>query len=124
MGAARLMLVFGMAWLVAKALQAQTTSLLPGMGLLALAGFAQSLCMTPLAAVMLRATDPAYRGRVMGMRMLGIWGLPMGLMLSGPLIEQIGFQATMTGYALVGMVLTLAIGWRWRQVLWHEDRPL
>jgi predicted MFS family arabinose efflux permease len=124
MGAARLMLVFAMGWLMANALQAQTTSLLTGMGCLALAGFAQSLCMTPLAAVMLRATEPAYRGRVMGMRMLGIWGLPMGLMMSGPLIEQIGFQATMTGYALVGMVLTVAIGWRWRQVLWHEDRPL
>jgi predicted MFS family arabinose efflux permease len=124
LGAARLMLVFGMAWLMANAVQAQTTSLLTGMGWLALAGFAQSLCMTPLAAVMLRATEPAYRGRVMGMRMLGIWGLPMGLMLSGPLIERVGFQASMTGYALVGMALTLAIGWRWRQVLWHEDRPL
>ena len=123
-GAARLMLVFGMGWLVANALQAQTTSLLPGMGLLALAGFAQSLCMTPLAAVMLRATEPSFRGRVMGMRMLGIWGLPMGLMMSGPLIEHFGFQVTMTGYALVGMVLTVALGWRWRQVLWHDDRPL
>ena len=123
-GAARLMLVFGMGWLVANALQAQTTSLLPGMGLLALAGFAQSLCMTPLAAVMLRATEPSFRGRVMGMRMLGIWGLPVGLMMSGPLIEHFGYQATMTGYALVGMVLTVALGWRWRQVLWHDDRPL
>ncbi|MFM2238688.1 MAG: hypothetical protein RJA69_62, partial [Pseudomonadota bacterium] len=31
-----------------------------------------------------------------------------------------GFQVTMTGYAVVGMVLTAAIGLRWRQVLWHD----
>ena len=124
LGAARLMLVSGMCWLVANALQAQTTTLLSGMGLLALAGFAQSLCMTPLAAVMLRASDAAYRGRVMGMRMLAIWGLPMGLMMSGPLIELWGYQVTMTGYALAGLMLTLCIGWRWRQALWHQDRPM
>ena len=124
LGAARLMLIAGMCWLIANACQAHTTTLLSGMSLLAVAGFAQSLCMTPLAAVMLRATEPAYRGRVMGMRMLAIWGLPMGLMLSGPLIERVGFQATMTGYALVGMVLTLTIGLRWRQALWTDDRHL
>ncbi len=123
LGAAPLMLVSAMGWLLANAFQAQTSTLLPGMALLALAGFAQSLCMTPLAAVMLRATEPAYRGRVMGMRILAIWGLPVGLMLAGPLIERVGFQATMTGYAVVGMVLTLAIGLRWRQALWLEDRP-
>jgi len=123
LGAGRLMLIAGMGWLVANAFQAQTSTLLSGMAWLAAAGFAQSLCMTPLAAVMLRATEPAYRGRVMGMRILAIWGLPVGLMLSGPMIEHLGFQFTMTSYAVVGMVLTLAIGLRWRQALWHEDPP-
>jgi Major Facilitator Superfamily len=121
-GAGRLMLIAGMGWLLANAGQAQTSTLLSGMAWLAAAGFAQSLCMTPLAAVMLRATEPAYRGRVMGMRILAIWGLPVGLMLSGPLIEQVGFEVTMTGYALVGMVLTVAIGLRWGHALWHEER--
>jgi predicted MFS family arabinose efflux permease len=124
LGAARLMLMAGMGWLIANALQAQTTTLLSGMTLLAMGGFAQSLCMTPLAAVMLRATEPAYRGRVMGMRILAIWGLPMGLMVAGPLIERVGFQVTMTGYAVVGLVMTIAIGLRWRQALWTDDRHL
>jgi MFS family permease len=124
LGAARLMLMAGMGWLIANALQAQTTTVLSGMTLLAMGGFAQSLCMTPLAAVMLRATEPAYRGRVMGMRILAIWGLPMGLMMAGPLIERVGFQVTMTGYAVVGLVMTIAIGLRWRQALWTDDRHL
>ena len=121
LSASRLMLIAGLCWLLANAIQAQTTTLITGMAWLAVAGFAQSLCMTPLAAVMLRATEPAYRGRVMGMRMLAIWGLPMGLMLSGPMIEHLGFQVTMTVYALVGIVLTLCIGLRWRQSLLYED---
>ena len=123
-GAGRLMLVAGVCWFLANALHAQTTELMPGMGLLVLAGFAQSLCMTPLAAVMLRATEPAFRGRVMGMRMLAIWGLPMGLMMSGPAIQQLGFQVTMTAYAVLGLGLTVWMGLRWRHALWNEDHPL
>ncbi len=123
-GAARTMLVAAVAWFAFNALHAQITDLLPGMAVLALAGFAQSLSMTPLAAVMLRATEPAFRGRVMGMRMLAIWGLPMGLLMSGPMIESIGFRSTMTIYSTVGVLLTLAMTWRWRQALWHSDTPL
>jgi predicted MFS family arabinose efflux permease len=123
-GAARLMVIAGLVWLVINVVQAQTTEMMTGMVCLTFAGFAQSLCLTPLAAVMLRASEPAYRGRVMGIRMLGIWGLPMGLMLSGPLIERWGFQQTMTGYALTGLALTVAMALRWRQALWHEDKPI
>jgi len=123
-GAARLMLMAGMIWLIFNVCMVQANDLLTGMGFLALAGFAQSLCLTPLAAVMLRATEPAYRGRVMGIRMLGIWGLPMGLMLAGPLIERWGFQTIMTTYAVIGMALTLALAWRWRKALWHDDKPI
>ena len=123
MDASRLMLVAGLAWFVFNGIQAQATELLSGMALLTLSGFAQSLSMTPLAAVMLRATSPDYRGRVMGMRMLAIWGLPMGLLASGPLIEAIGFRNTITAYSILGIVLTLAMMWRWRQALWHHQQP-
>ena len=123
-GAARLMLMSGLAWLLVNVVQAQTTDMLSGMACLMLSGFVQSLCMTPLAAVMLRATEPAYRGRVMGIRILGILGLPLGLMLAGPLIQQWGFQITMTAYAICGILLTLAMALYWRQVLWLDDKPI
>jgi hypothetical protein len=48
----------------------------------------------------------------------------MGLMLAGPLIERWGFQTIMTTYAVIGMALTLALAWRWRQALWHDDKPI
>jgi hypothetical protein len=80
----------------------------------------QSFCLTPLAAVMLRSSEEAMRGRVMGVRMLGIWGLPLGMLASGPLIAFIGYPATTVLYAGLGLAATLAIGYRWRHALWHR----
>ena len=85
------------------------------------AGFAQSLCLTPLAAVMLRGTEQAYRGRVMGMRMLAIWGLPLGLLMSGPLINNFGFHITASVYSLIGLGLTVTMTYYWRVYLWRSS---
>jgi hypothetical protein len=58
------------------------------------------------------------RGRVMGVRMLAIWGLPLGLVAAGPLIAQLGYAATTLLYTGLGLAATLAIGYRWRHALW------
>lgn len=120
-GPSRLMLLSAVLWFAVDLAFGQVTSMTLGMVLLASAGFAQNLCLVPLAGVMLKCSDPAYRGRVMGMRMLAIWGLPMGLMLSGPLISQFGFAVTATAYSALGLLLTLAIIVRWRRTLWSVD---
>src|SRR5919106_5359049 len=62
--AARSMLVSGAAWFAAILLFGQTTALVAELALLFAAGFVQSFCLTPLAAVMLRSTDAPMRGRV------------------------------------------------------------
>jgi hypothetical protein len=59
----------------------------------------------------------------MGVRMLAIYGLPLGLMAAGGLIERFGFAATASGYCLTGLVLTLAIAVRWHDTLWPVDAP-
>jgi hypothetical protein len=79
--------------------------------------------MTPLAAVMLRATEPAYRGRVMGMRMLAIWGLPLGLLMSGPLIDRWGYAATAGMYSVLGLLFTGAMAVYWRAHIWDRKAP-
>ena len=70
---------------------------------------------------MLRTSDESMRGRVMGVRMLAIWGLPLGLVVAGPLIEWIGYAATSFIYNALGLAATIAIGWRWREALWHRS---
>jgi len=115
------MLWCGGLWFIATLLFGQTVNLRLGLVLLFVAGFVQSFCLTPLAAVMLRSAGEAMRGRVMGVRMLAIWGLPLGLLLAGPMIEHFGYAATVFFYNGLGLVATAVIAWRWRDALWHRS---
>ena len=118
---ARAMLWNGALWFAALLLFGQTTSFALGLALLFATGFVQSFCLTPLAAVMLRSSEEAMRGRVMGVRMLAIWGLPLGLLAAGPIIAGMGYAATTLLYAGLGLAATLLIGYRWRRALWHRS---
>jgi hypothetical protein len=63
------------------------------------------------------------RGRVMGMRMLAVWGLPLGILAAGPLIERLGYVAWTMVYGGLGLAAMLAIGYRWRAALWSRSAP-
>jgi len=117
---ARAMLVGGAAWFATILVFGQTTTLAAGLPLLFLAGLVQSFCLTPLAALMLRSSEEGMLGRVMGMRQLAVWGLPIGLLAAGPLIALFGYAATTLLYTGLGLAATFAIGYRWRPVLWHR----
>jgi MFS family permease len=119
--AGRVMLWSAALWFVALLLFGQTRALGLGLLLLFVAGFVQSFCMTPLAAVMLRASSEEMRGRVMGLRILAIWGLPLGLLASGPIIASLGYSASTLIYAVLGLAATVAIGYRWRLALWQRS---
>jgi len=121
--AARTMLVGAVLWFVLNFVFAWVTVPLRGEILLALIGFVQSFCMVPMAVILLRTADPAFRGRVMGVRMLAVYGLPLGMLLSGPLIEHVGFAWTGSLYSLLGLGFTALIALRWRRQLWDRDAP-
>jgi SNF family Na+-dependent transporter len=87
--------------------------------LLLLAGFVQSLAMVPMSVILLRTSVERFRGRVMGVRMLAVYGLPLGLLGAGALIDHVGFAATEVFYCLIGIVFTVAIAIRWRADLWY-----
>ena len=70
--------------------------------------------MVTLAVMLLRTAEPRYRGRVMGVRMLAIYGNPMGLLAAGLLIEYIGYGTTALLYGGAGLVVTALIVLRWR----------
>jgi predicted MFS family arabinose efflux permease len=82
------------------------------------AGFMQSFCMVPLSIILLRAAGEKFRGRVMGVRMMAIYSLPLGLLAAGPLIDWFGFRATASLYAIIGLACTALIALRWRAQLW------
>jgi hypothetical protein len=113
------MLVAAIAWFSLNFVFSWIETPFWGQSVLFVAGFAQSFCMIPMAVLLLRVADPNFRGRVMGVRMLAVYGLPIGLLLSGPLVERVGFSLTGSLYSLLGIVFTLVIAVCWRAHLWH-----
>jgi predicted MFS family arabinose efflux permease len=116
---ARTMLAAAVGWFGLNLVFSWITVPLWGELLLFVSGFIQSFCMIPMAVLLLRVADPAFRGRVMGMRMLAVYGMPLGLLLSGPLVEHAGFALTGSFFSIFGIVATLLIALGWRVHLWH-----
>ena len=92
----------------------QLETLPAGLLALFLAGFAQNVAMIAMTAVLLADAGEGFRGRVMGVRMLAVYGLPLGLIGQGLLIARLGFPATITISAALGLLCTVLIGIRWR----------
>ena len=115
----RMAIVFCVAWCATLLLYAQIQDPVGGIFALVLAGCAQSLCNVPLLTLLLRDSEEAFRGRVMGIRMLVIYGNLPGLLLAGVLIPRIGYQWTGTLYCVFGILFIVLITMRWRAHLWR-----
>jgi hypothetical protein len=94
---------------------------LEGLIILALIGFAQGVALISMAVALLRLAEARLRGRVMGVRMLAVYGLPIGLILTGPLTETLGFQTAVFIASGVGLCMIGLIGWNWRVALFRDD---
>lgn len=118
---ARMMVVACVMWYTALFVFAHIHHPYGGMAALVFAGFAQSMGQVPMSALLLRACDEQFRGRVMGIRMLAIYGNLPGLLIAGPLISVIGYPWTATLYCVLGIAFTIVIARRWRSELWKHD---
>ena len=94
-------------------------SLGAGLLLLFAAGFVQNVAMISMSATLLAFAGERFRGRVMGVRQLAVYGMPLGLMASGALIERIGYPLTISACCGIGLVFTLLIGMKWRASMWQ-----
>jgi MFS family permease len=120
---ARAMLIFGAAWLGVLLLFAQTRSPAEGIPLLFIAGMMQTMGLIPISTLLLRTSDERYRGRIMGIRMMAIYGNLPGLLLAGPLIANFGYSLMATAYCIFGLLFTFAIALYWRTHLWQVGAP-
>jgi len=121
--AGRTMIIAALAWYGLLLVFVVMPDAVSGGALLIITGLVQSFSMVPLAVMLLRVSGEQYRGRVMGVRMLAIYGLPMGLLASGVLIEWFGYYAMAIGYCVFGLLATLAIALWWRSAIWPPDAP-
>jgi predicted MFS family arabinose efflux permease len=120
---ARVALMFGAGWYLMLIVFAHTPHAAIGIPILIFTGIIHSTGLIPMTAMLLRNSDTRYRGRVMGIRMLMLYGNLPGLLLAGPLIAQFGYSVTATLYCAVGLMFTLAIAVNWRAHLWRRDAP-
>ncbi|MCC7274826.1 MAG: MFS transporter [Alphaproteobacteria bacterium] len=119
----RVMILASIAWYGLLLAFAAAEEAAAGFVVLGLAGFTQSLALVPLAVMLLRGAGARLRGRIMGLRMLAVYGMPLGLLAAGPTIERCGFAPSVMLYGSLGLALTLLIALRWRRHLWPRDAP-
>jgi MFS family permease len=120
---ARLLIGATLAWYVMLLVFVEIKTMPVAMLCLMLAGIAQSLSMISAAVILMRTAAERFRGRVMGVRMMVIYGLPLGLLAAGSLIDLIGYTATGTLYAASGLAMMLVIALHWRADLWPVHAP-
>ena len=120
---ARLMIGTTVTWYVALLVFAEMPNVPAAVISLTMAGISQSMCMITVAVILMRTASERFRGRVMGVRMLTIYGLPFGLMAAGSLIDQVGFVATVTIYVSAGLAMVMAVALHWRADLWPLQAP-
>ena len=122
-GSVTLLIGATLAWYAMLLVFVEIRTMPVAMACLVLAGIAQSMSMISAAVMLMRNASAHLRGRVMGVRMMVIYGLPLGLLAAGSLIDLIGYSATGTLYAAAGMIAMLAIALHWRADLWPEHAP-
>jgi predicted MFS family arabinose efflux permease len=105
--------LFTLAWYLLIILFAHTTSAVVGTIIIVFIGAAQSFSMISMSVLLLSTTDQSYRGRVFGVRMLAVYGLPLGLVTGGALIEWVGITTSFTVFGAAGFACTLAIAMKW-----------
>ena len=115
----RLMLINLVMWYLILAVFSFVTIKLDALVVLFFVGVAHSLAMTSMSVALLAFTNEMVRGRVMGVRVLAIYGVPLGLLASGFLIEYFGYNIFMAIYIIFGIALTIIIGIKWRRELWY-----
>ena len=117
------MITAAIVWHVLLIVFAQMHTFAGGLIAIFVVGIAQSFAMVSLTVILVRESGQRFRGRVMGVRMLAIYTLPVGLLVAGPLIERLGWTATATLYAAFGLACSILIALRWRVALLKVEQP-
>ena len=115
---ATFMFSFAMVWFVLLAVFAIITQIEFGLAILFIIGIVQSFTMLSMASLIIGSAAAELRGRVLGVRMLAVYGLAMALPIAGVLIEAIGYTNTTWIFVIIAIVATLAVAFNWRHAFW------
>ena len=106
------------AWYAALFFLSRSQSLGLVLPILLAMGLAQAFSMVTINVMLLRTSSPELRGRVMGLRSMAVYGLPVGLLLTGALADILGTPTALAINAGMGGALTVFIVVRLKK-LWR-----
>ena len=81
------------------------------------AGLAQGFAMITMTMMILTLTPAEMRGRVLGLRHLAVYGLPLGLFLSGFVAQRYGVSVALVVNGVAGLGALLLATLRWPGLL-------
>ena len=111
--------IFGtLAWHFAILLLSQSKSFAFSIPLLLAAGIAQSITMVILTILLLRVVVPELRGRVLGIRHLAVYGLLIGILISGAMADTWDAPVALLVNSLtgIGIVILMQVSGLLRQI--------
>ena len=59
-------------------------------------------------------------GKIMGIRQLAIFAFPIGLIVGGYMIDQIGIEFSIQAMGFFGLILTILLGYKSRKLFLYE----
>ena len=104
-------------WSVAIILLSLVPNFVISLPALFIAGLGQSICVVAIAMMLLSLTPDNLRGRVMGLRQLAVYSLPLGLLISGTIAEIWGVKAAILVDGLLGVFLIIGCFIVWPEIL-------
>ena len=110
----RIVIIGSIVWHLLMLVLATTPPLWLFALVLVLWGISGGVTFVAMVVGLLRAAPTEKRGRVMGIRSLGIYGLPLGLLLGGWISELAGSDVMIGILGGVGLVATLFAAFKWQ----------
>ena len=105
----RMLVWSSLGWAASLLLFAFSTWYSVSLALVFVAGLMQAIAWTVIATLILSNTSQSMRGRVMGLRTGVVVSLPFGNLLAGAVAERFGAPLAQGAYAVIAMLLMLAI---------------
>ena len=117
--AGRAMVVGSIFWHIGILIMAYMQWFYVSLPVLFFVGISQSFAMVTMSMMLLKYTSAEMRGRVLGLRQLAVYGLPVGVLISGFIAENSDVSLALIFNGLLGLfILVLAIA-KWPE-MWQR----
>ena len=100
----------------------QVTSLNITWPILFFTGLGQSLCVVTMASMLITFTPGTMLGRIIGLRQLAVYALPMGLPIAGVMAELMSVQVALAVDGILGTILLIGAILIWPSI--YRNSPV